>query len=96
MSQALERFVWQTVHGRFYRRREDWFEPHRDAAGAVVGGGRPSPDAWTKASRGSNILKAQGPSDEAFGWESLADAQLWKTQRGVKAAARPLAAAAAQ
>jgi len=25
--QALERFVWQTLHGRFYRRREAWFEP---------------------------------------------------------------------
>ena len=24
---ALERFVWQTLHGRFYRRREDWFVP---------------------------------------------------------------------
>ena len=24
---ALERFVWQTLHGRFYRRRDDWFEP---------------------------------------------------------------------
>ena len=23
---ALERFVWQTVHKRFYGRRTDWFE----------------------------------------------------------------------
>ena len=26
-AQSLERFVWQTVHGRFYRRRAEWFEP---------------------------------------------------------------------
>ena len=25
--EALERFVWQTVHSRFYGRREQWFEP---------------------------------------------------------------------
>jgi hypothetical protein len=41
-------------------------------------------------------LKSHGPSDYAFGWPQLADAELWKTQRGVKAAVRPLAAAAAQ
>ena len=25
--EALERFVWKTVHSRFYGRREQWFEP---------------------------------------------------------------------
>ena len=24
--EALERFVWQTLHRRFYMRREEWFE----------------------------------------------------------------------
>jgi hypothetical protein len=26
-------------------------------------------------------LKAHGPSEQAFGWESLVSAQLWKTAR---------------
>ena len=30
--EALERFVWQTVHQRFYRRRDEWFA-RRDHAG---------------------------------------------------------------
>jgi hypothetical protein len=38
------------------------------------------------------FLKAYGPSNYAFGWEQLSDAQLWKTQRGAKRA--PLAVAA--
>ena len=25
--EALERFVWQTLHRRFYGRRREWFEP---------------------------------------------------------------------
>src|SRR5262249_36128937 len=25
--EALDRFVWQTLHQRFYARREEWFEP---------------------------------------------------------------------
>ena len=40
-----------------------------------------------------DYLIAHGSSDYAFGWEKLAEASLYKTQRGVKAAARPLAAA---
>ena len=92
---ALERFVWQTVHGRFYRRREDWFERIETPLVLwwVATGHRPSMDEGVAR---LDMLKAKGPSDEAFGWEQLADAQLWKTQRGVKAAVRPLAAAAAQ
>lgn len=92
---ALERFVWQTVHGRFYRRRKDWFERIETPLVLwwVATGHRPSMDEGVAR---LDMLKAKGPSDEAFGWEQLADAQLWKTQRGVKAAVRPLAAAAAQ
>ena len=93
--QALERFVWQTVHGRFYRRRTDWFAPTET----------PLVLWWVPAEHRPTLeegvarldhLTAHGPSAHAFGWESLAGAELWKTQRGAKAAARPLSAAAAQ
>jgi hypothetical protein len=92
---ALERFVWQTLHGRFYRRREDWFVPIATPLVLwwVPAGHRPSKDEGVER---LERLKGQGPSDEAFGWESLSDAMLWKTQRGLKAAVKPLATAAAE
>ena len=94
-ERALERFVWQTLHGRFYRRREDWFEPIETPLVMwwVAAGERPTMQEGV--ARREHLI-AHGPSDHAFGWENLAEARLWKTQRGVKAAVRPLAAAAAQ
>lgn len=85
--QALERFVWQTLHGRFYRRREDWFVPLDTPLVMwwVPAGHRPSlAEGVARLDR----LKAQGPGDDAFGWEQLPDAGLWKTQRGLKASER--------
>jgi hypothetical protein len=82
-AEALERFVWQTVHGRFYRRREDWFEKI----------GTPMVLWWVPAGERPTLadgvarldhMKVRGPSDHAFGWESLTGARLWKTQRVVK------------
>jgi Domain of unknown function (DUF3291) len=92
--QALERFVWQTLHGRFYRRREDWFEPIATPLVMwwVPAGTRPTMAEGVKR---RDHLIAHGPSEQAFGWESLPEAQLWRTQRGVKAAGAPLAAVAA-
>ena len=88
---ALERFVWQTVHGRFYRRREAWFEPIETPLVMwwVPAGARPT---MAEGVARRDRLIAHGPSDDAFGWESLADAKLWRTQRGVMRT--PLAAAA--
>jgi hypothetical protein len=94
-AEALERFVWQTLHGRFYRRREEWFIPIEAPLVMwwVPAGHRPSMGEGVER---LEYLKAHGPSDEAFGWDSLSEAKLWKTQRGVKAATKPLAAVAAE
>ena len=77
---ALEHFVWQTVHKRFYSRRAEWFE-HFDgpylALWWVPVGKRPSVD---EAIARIEHLKAHGPSDYAFDWQ-MAAAQLWKTAR---------------
>jgi hypothetical protein len=91
--QALERFVWQTLHGRFYRRREDWFDKIETPLVMwwVAQGERPSLEEGVAR---LDHLKAHGPSGYAFGWEQLAEAQVWKTQRGAKHA--PLAAMAAE
>lgn len=77
---ALERFVWQTVHKRFYGRRPHWFE-HLEGPSMVLwwvpSGHRPSVE---EAVARLAHLEQHGPSDYAFDWQS-ASAQLWKTAR---------------
>ncbi len=82
-EEALERFVWQTLHGRFYRRRETWFVPMETPLVMwwVAAGERPD---MAEGVRRRDHLIAHGPGDYAFGWESLPSAALWKSQRGVK------------
>ena len=76
--EALERFVWQTVHKRFYGRREQWFE-HIETPLVlwfVPAGHRPS---LLEGVERLEYLKERGPSDHAFGWDGVPAAQLWKT-----------------
>jgi hypothetical protein len=98
--ESLERFVWQTLHGRFYRRREEWFEPIETPLVMwwVPAGERP---ILQEGVARLDYLKARGASDHVFGWERLAGARLWKSQRGITTNGRarpggvePLAAAA--
>jgi hypothetical protein len=79
-AEALERFVFKTVHGRFFDRRETWFE-------------QPEPTLvlwWVPAGYRSSLdegvarldhLKGHGPSEFAFGWENLPGAQIAMTAR---------------
>jgi hypothetical protein len=77
--EALERYVWQTVHKRFYGRRQEWFEkldgPHF-VMWWVPAGHTPT---VVEAKERLEFLAAHGPSEYAFGWESVPTAQLWKT-----------------
>ena len=79
--EALERFVWQTVHKRIYGRRQEWFDrmerPHF-VMWWIDAGHRP--DAVEAKQRLEHLWR-HGPSEHAFGWESVASAQLWKTAR---------------
>ena len=79
--EALERFVWQTIHKRFYGRRPDWFEqmdkPHL-VMWWVPAGHRPT---IGEAKERLEYLTTHGASERAFGWESVPAAQLWKTAR---------------
>jgi hypothetical protein len=79
--EALERFVWQTLHKRFYGRRTEWFERLEGPYFVmwwVAAGHQPT---VTEAVGRLDRLKVHGPSDQAFGWESVPAAQLWKTAR---------------
>ena len=76
---ALERFVWQTLHSRFYGRRDEWFEPMELPLVLwwVPADHRPE---LSEGVERRDYLKAHGPSEHAFGWGHLPAAQLWKTQ----------------
>jgi Domain of unknown function (DUF3291) len=78
---VLERYVWQTVHKRFYGRRHEWFDrfegPYFVMWWVPVGHRPTVQDALERL----QSLKDNGPSDFAFGWESLPAAQMWKTAR---------------
>jgi hypothetical protein len=76
--QALERFVWQTLHQRFYARREQWFAPVKSTLVLwwISSGHRPG---MAEGVARLDHLIAHGPSDYAFGWQEIAGAKLWKT-----------------
>jgi hypothetical protein len=78
--EALERFVWQTVHSRFYGRREEWFERIETplVMWFVPAGHRP---ALSEGVVRLNRLRAEGSSGDAFGWDRIPAAHLWKTAR---------------
>jgi hypothetical protein len=78
--EALERFVYQTIHKRFYGRRAEWFE-HFEGPYFVMWwvptGHRPSVE---EAVERLEYFKQHGPSDDVFDWQT-ANVQLWKTAR---------------
>lgn len=84
---ALEHFVWNTVHRQFYCRKAEWY----DAAGNgnlvlwwVPAGTRPTAAEGMMRWR---HRETEGDSDQAFGWKYLQDARLWRTQGCARMAA---------
>jgi hypothetical protein len=79
--ESLEKYVWQTVHKRFYGRRHEWFEKMDERYFVmwwVPAGHLPT---IAEAIERLEHLKEHGPSDRAFAWEDVASAELWKTAR---------------
>jgi len=79
--EALEKFVWQTVHTRFYNRKTEWFEKLDGAYFVlwhVAAGHRPS---VAEAIARLEHLKTHGPSAHAFGWQDMESAKLWRSAR---------------
>lgn len=80
-AEALEHFVWNTVHKRFYRKKAAWFETLNDPHFAmwwIPAGARPT---LAEAKERLDYLKAHGPTAYAFGWESLPNVQAWRAER---------------
>lgn len=68
---ALQRFVWTTVHRRFFDRKAEWFVP-REAPDFVMwwvpAGTEPT---LQEASDRLAMLRHKGPSRDAFGWADV-------------------------
>jgi hypothetical protein len=79
--EALEKFVWQTAHQHVYRRKTEWME--KPATPYLVmwwirEGHVPSlAEGRERLAR----LTEEGPSEYAFGWESVPQAKLWREAR---------------
>lgn len=77
----LERYVWNTVHKRFYERRAEWFslmEKQHFVMWWVDEGHQPSLD---EAGARLDHLQAHGDTDFAFGWSHLPHVKLWQQAR---------------
>ena len=78
---ALEHFVWNTLHKQFYARRAEWFgamESNHLVMWWVPAGHTPT---LAEAAERLAHLDTHGPSERAFGWESLPDQQARRQAR---------------
>jgi Domain of unknown function (DUF3291) len=79
--EALERFVWMTVHKQFYNRKGDWFQkpgtPHF-VMWPIPSGHIPNLE---EATGRLAHLTVQGDSDFAFGWSHLPHIKLWMSRK---------------
>ncbi|MGH6797173.1 MAG: DUF3291 domain-containing protein [Roseiarcus sp.] len=79
--EALERFVWATVHKQVYNRKGEWFEelgtPHFVMWPVAAGHIPDLAEAMGRLER----LTVRGDSDFAFGWSRLAHIKLWMSRK---------------
>ncbi len=77
----LEHFVWNTIHKRVYAKKANWFEAAKSVYLVmwwVPAGHRPT---VAEALARLDDLNVNGPSERAFGWESLPGVERWKAER---------------
>jgi Domain of unknown function (DUF3291) len=79
--EALENYVFKTVHVQFYKNRADWFDlmekPHM-VFWWVREGHQPT---LQEAMNRLDMYEKNGPTEEAFGWAEVIDVERWKSQR---------------
>ena len=80
-AEHLERFVWNTVHKQFYRKRAEWFalmEKQHFVMWWIDEGHEPTLE---EARARLDHLDVNGDSDFAFGWSHLPHVKLWQQAR---------------
>ena len=79
-AEALEQFVWNTVHRQFYDRKAEWFEVSPTMHFVmwwIPEGHRPTLD---EALERLALREVKGDTADAFGWDYLREMQLHKTR----------------
>lgn len=80
-AEALEHFVWNTVHRQIYSLKNRWFEPMGEAHFVmwwVDEGHEPTLD---EAFERLDHLREHGTTDHAFGWEGLPHLKRWMEEQ---------------
>lgn len=77
--ESLERFVWGTVHKQFYERRREWFEVLGQMHFVMWWVDQEHRPALDEALSRLALRRDEGDSADAFGWEWLKAAKLYKT-----------------
>lgn len=80
-AEALAKFVFQTVHRNIYARKHEFFERPKQNTVAmwwIAPGHIPT---LGEAKERLDHLNAHGPSEFAFGWADLPNAEAWRVQR---------------
>lgn len=83
---ALEKFVWGTIHKQFFARRSQWSDVLGDLHFVmwwVAEGHKPM---LAEALERLEMRRRQGDTEDAFGWEWLKEAQMYKTHRADQSA----------
>ncbi len=78
--EALEQFVWNTVHKQIYKQRAEWFETlnsHHFVMWWVAQGHEPS---LNEAKARLDHLDAHGNDGFAFNWSHLPNVKLWQSE----------------
>ena len=79
--EALETFVFKTMHRKIYARKHEFFETPKEITVAmwwVDVGHIPTLD---EAKEHLDHLRSHGPSEFAFGWADLPAAKIWQQKR---------------
>lgn len=66
---SLKRFVWGTVHKKFYERRAEWFEVLGEMHFVMWWVPQGHEPTLSEALERLELRRRQGDSDEAFGWD---------------------------
>lgn len=75
---SLERFVWGTIHKKFYDRRSEWFEVLGDQHFVMWWIPEGHIPTLEEAMDRLADLRDNGPSGRAFGWADLPAATEWR------------------
>ena len=80
-AEALERYVWNTVHAQFYRRKPEWFDHIEDRYFVMWPVDEGHIPTLEEAFERLDHLKEHGSTNHAFGWEGTQNLKRWMEAR---------------